>query len=734
MWDNEDSLIMTWMWHSMVPEISRNYMFHSSAKEIWDDLQNTFSLKKDFAACYDIESRIFNTKQGSHSVSEYHGILNGLWIELDQYQTIKMCKTDAAAHAEVVERGRIFKFLHGLNQEYDPIRVQILGREKLSSLSEVFFMARGEETRRAVMLDGGISNIGSAMTTGKGFHKGTSTGGNSFERGNRGDYYTGGKSFETGNRGDYCSFCRRSGHTKETCFRLHGKSNVLERMRNNKGPTQKWVNHTTSEQEATNQSNVSPPPDLDMKAYKEELDRLKAMVESMSKPSGSCTLSMKGKICLNTVGNMTQGIWILDSGATDHMTPCRVSFNSYDESSKEQLITVANGQGIPICGSGNIVLESSIILKGVLHVPQLANNLISVQKLTKDLNCSVIFFSTHCVFQDLATGKTILTAKEQSGLYLLETNDQSTTNILSLQATSETWANSQIWLHHKRLGHPSFNVIKSLFPHLFTNESVESFNCDICQLSKHHRASYPISNKKSTSPFDLIHTDVWGPVVASISGAKWFVTFIDDCTRVTWTYLMSNKSEVFQIFVKFFHLVQNQFGRNIKRIRSDNGTEYVNHEFLNFFSHNGIVHELTCVNTPQQNGIAERKNRHLLEVTRALLFQMSVPKIYWGEAVLTATYLINRLPTRVLNGISPIESLLSFVPSSPLISSLPSRIFGCIAFVHSHHPNRSKLDPKALKCIFIGYPSNKKGYKCYHPQSRRIFISMDVTFHETQSF
>ncbi|XP_020240380.1 uncharacterized protein LOC109819166 [Cajanus cajan] len=218
-WDNEDSLIMTWMWHSMIPEISRNYMFHSSAKEIWDDLQSTFSLKKDFAACYDIESRIFNTKQGSLSVSEYHGILNGLWIELDQYQTIKMCKTDAAAHGEAMERGRIFKFLHGLNHEYDPIRVQILGREKLPSLSEVFFMVRGEETRRAVMLDGGISNTGSAMTTGKGVHKGANAGG---------------KSFEKGNHGDYCSYCRRSGHTKETCFKLHGRNNVLERMGNNK--------------------------------------------------------------------------------------------------------------------------------------------------------------------------------------------------------------------------------------------------------------------------------------------------------------------------------------------------------------------------------------------------------------------------------------------------------------------------------------------------------------------
>ncbi|XP_022632488.1 uncharacterized protein LOC111240859 [Vigna radiata var. radiata] len=159
-------------------------------------------------------------------------------------------------------------------------------------------------------------------------------------------------------------------------------------MGNNKGPTQKWVNHTTLERKATNQSNPSqsnpppppPPPDLDMQTYKEKLERLEAMIESMSKPSGSCTLSIKGKICLNTVGHVSHGIWILDSGATDHMTPFSGNFDSYNKSNKEQLITVANGQGIPVCGSGNIFLDSSIILKDVLHVPQLANSLISVQK------------------------------------------------------------------------------------------------------------------------------------------------------------------------------------------------------------------------------------------------------------------------------------------------------------------------------------------------------------------
>ncbi|RDY12088.1 hypothetical protein CR513_03165, partial [Mucuna pruriens] len=188
---------------------------------------------------------------------------------------------------------------------------------------------------------------------------------------------------------------------------------------------------------------------------------------------------------------------------------------------------------------------------------------------------------------------------------------------------------------------------------------------------------------------------------------------------------MKHKYEVYQIFVDFFCLVKNQFNKYIKRLRSDNDTEFVNLEFSKFLKDNDAVLELTCVNTPQQNRVVERKNRHLLEVARALLFQMFVLDVYWGEAILTATYLINRLLTRVLNGISLIKHMLSFFPSSPLM---------CVAFVHSHNPHRGKLDPKAIKCVFIGYPSNKKGFKCYHPPSRRFFVSMDVTFHETHSF
>ncbi|RDX76963.1 hypothetical protein CR513_42983, partial [Mucuna pruriens] len=145
--------------------------------------------------------------------------------------------------------------------------------------------------------------------------------------------------------------------------------------------------------------------------------------------------------------------------------------------------------------------------------------------------------------------------------------------------------------------------------------------------------------------------------------------------------------------------------------RSNNEIKFVNLEFSKFLKDNGVVHELT-------------KNRHPLEVARVFIFQIFVPNVYWGEAVLIATYLINRLPTRVLNDISPIKHMLSFFPSL-LILSLPSRVFGCVSFVHSHNPHRGKLDARAIKCVFIGYPSNKKGFKCYHPLSHRFFVSMD---------
>ena len=158
-------------------------------------------------------------------------------------------------------------------------------------------------------------------------------------------------------------------------------------------------------------------------------------------------------------------------------------------------------------------------------------------------------------------------------------------------------------------------------------------------------------------------------------------------------------------------MIQTQFQKKIQVLRTDNATDYFNSILGDYLVNEGIVHQSSCVNTPQQNGIAERKNRHLLDVARSLMFSTNVPKCFWGEAVLTAAYLINRMPSSVLNFQTPCQVLLSSYPNTRLLTNIPPRVFGCTAFVHIY--NQSKLDPKSLKCVFIGYSPTQKGYKCY---------------------
>ena len=134
-------------------------------------------------------------------------------------------------------------------------------------------------------------------------------------------------------------------------------------------------------------------------------------------------------------------------------------------------------------------------------------------------------------------------------------------------------------------------------------------------------------------------------------------------------------------------MICTQFSTNIKIVRSDKGGEYIYGGLESFFLDQGMIHQTSCANTPQQNGVAKRKNRHLLETARSMMFSMQVPKSYWGEAVLTVAYLINRLPTRILGKKSPIEVLLN--PS--VLFSIPPKVFGCACFVHNHSPSRKKI-------------------------------------------
>lgn len=228
----------------------------------------------------------------------------------------------------------------------------------------------------------------------------------------------------------------------------------------------------------------------------------------------------------------------------------------------------------------------------------------------------------------------------------------------------------------------------------------------------------------------VIHSDVWGPSkISTLGGSRWFVTFIDDCNRVTWLWLMKSKSEVNLLFQKFHKMIKTQYNAQIQVLRSDNGGEYKSSELKHFFEVEGIINQTTCSNTPQQNGVAERKNRHLLEVVRAILIEAHMPLSYWGEAIAFAVYSINRTPSRSIAYKTPFKAL-SDVVIAPTVPNLPLRIFGFVVFIHLHKHERSKLAPRALRCIFLGYAMHKKGYRCYHPPTQRMFITVDVVFHE----
>jgi hypothetical protein len=145
-----------------------------------------------------------------------------------------------------------------------------------------------------------------------------------------------------------------------------------------------------------------------------------------------------------------------------------------------------------------------------------------------------------------------------------------------------------------------------------------------------------------------------------------------------------------------------------------------------FYNEKGIIHQWTCVETPQQNGIVERKHQHLLNVIHALFFQSNLPLSFWNNCILTTVYLINRTPTRILNNRTPYEVLFNLKPHYSHL-----KIFGCLCFATTISHGRRKFDPRGRKCIFLGYPFGVKGYKLMDLNSKVVFLSRDVLFHET---
>lgn len=427
---------------------------------------------------------------------------------------------------------------------------------------------------------------------------------------------------------------------------------------------------------------------------------------------------------MHTLGlNPTDPNWYMDTGATSHMTSEQGKLSSYFNLSNNRGIVVGNGHSIPIRGYGHTNLSSPnppLALKNVLHSPQLIKNLVSVRKFATDNSVSVEFDPFGFSVKDLQTGMRLMRCESQGNLYPITTSQAISPSSFAALAPS-------LW--HARLGHPGVPVVDSLRQNKFIecNKTSGSHVCQSCSLGKHVKLPFVASNSCTVMPFDIIHSDIWTSPVMSSSGHKYYVLLLDDYSNFLWTYPLSKKSEVFSCFLSFRTFIHTQFEREVKNIQCDNGKEFDNRHFWEFSKKNGVAFRLSCPHTSSQNGKAERKIRTINNIIRTLLVHASLPPSFWHHALHMATYLLNILPNKQLAYQSPLKVLYQKEPSYSHL-----RVFGCLCYPLFPSTTINKLQARSTPCVFLGYPSNHRGYKCYDLSSRKIIISRHVIFDETQ--
>ncbi|CAM8990208.1 unnamed protein product [Rhodiola kirilowii] len=411
--------------------------------------------------------------------------------------------------------------------------------------------------------------------------------------------------------------------------------------------------------------------------------------------------------------------WILDSGCNMHATPNRNVFSNLKLINDGE-VRLGDQTVLHIRGIGNVPLRMHDgvvrVIQNVRWVPGLRRNLLS-ESAFDDLGCHITNFNG--VREIMRNGRTVLKGLKKGGLYHVQATPE-----INAVTSAKDMDETKTW--HTRLGHIGN---KGLF-HLYKQGIIDSapVNIDFCEnciFGKQTALSFNKSTMTVKGPLDYIHADLWGPAqVSTIGGRNYFLSLVDHFSRKVWVFLLKTKDETFDKFKHWKALVENQSGCSVKCLRTDNGLEFCNGLFNKFCEEHGIDRHLTIPGTPQQNGTAERMNRTLLEKARCMLISSGIKSTLWGDALVTAAYLINRSPSSMIGFKTPQEMWTGHKPN---INHL--RPFGCTAFAKI---DQGKLQPRAVKCVMIGYPHGVKGYKLLviQPGSYKVIVARSVTFNE----
>ncbi|XP_071688944.1 uncharacterized protein [Rutidosis leptorrhynchoides] len=713
-WDRCNSVVLSWILGSNSDELYSGQIFSTNATHVLNELKETYN-KIDGSIIYNLHHKINSIKQNENSLSDYYHSLNSLWKQYDCMITGPACTCgnvcNCPASEFVKEQNKVQKlmqFLMGLNDCYMSVRSNILLRDPLPDVKSAYAILSREESHRNINLKENVitkpqTSAFIAQTSNKDMNSNNSSSRFNNRRGP--------------NQNLKCKKCNKLGHTIDRCFEIVGYPPGYKRNFNNNNnsykPNQGYQsqnnfksvsNNTTASKEAsTSSSSLSFSNEQMMKLLSLINETPESSTQSnMAGTFFNCSVKFNANFnkYFNALNSQSENVfkgWVIDSGANKHMTLSEKGlFNLVNVSDLKLTVGHPNGTQALIKSIGNLKINDHTTLFDVLVVPEYCVSLMSVYKLSKDNKLSVRFDDKRCYIQDLKNLKIKGIGKQDGGLYVFD--DTHGCSFTANNCVSNCYASCKLW--NARLGHPSDQVLNIFKNKLSLKGDLNTEPCEICHKAKKTRLPFSLSEQKTTSLGDLIHLDLWSPFkIQSKEGFKYFLTIVDDYSRAVWIYMLKSKEDVYDNVFSFVQLIENQFSKKVKIIRSDNGTKFLNNKMADFIKTKGIIHQTTCAYTPQQNGVVERKHRNLLNVARALMFQGRLPLNMWSDCVLTACYLINRTPTAVLNGKSPYELIFKTEPNLSYI-----KCFGCLCFSTVLNPS-DKFSSRSDKSVLIGFSS-----------------------------
>ncbi|GJX38807.1 putative ribonuclease H-like domain-containing protein [Tanacetum coccineum] len=425
---------------------------------------------------------------------------------------------------------------------------------------------------------------------------------------------------------------------------------------------------------------------------------------------------------------------IVDSGCSRHMTGNKAYLVEYQD---------FNGGPVAFGGSKGYITGKGKIKTGkldfedVCFVKELQHfNLFSVSQMCDKKN-KVLFTDSECLvlspeFKLPDANQVLLRIPRQNNMYSFNLENIVPSGGLACLIAKATIDESNKW--HRRLGHVNFknlnklvkgNLVRGLPSKIFQNDHT----CVACQKGKQHKASCKAKSVSSIShSLQLLHMDLFGPTsVRSLNHKTYCLVITDDFSRFSWVFFLRTKDETSGILKDFIRQIENQLNQKVKTIRCDNGTEFKNKDVIEFCGSKGIKREYSNARTPQQNGVAKRKNRTLIEAARTMLADLFLPNTFWAKAVSTACYVLNRVLVTKPHNKTPYELLTGKIP---IISYI--RPFGCHVTILNTIDHLGKFAGKSDEGFLVGYSLQSKAFRVYNLETKRVEENLHITFLENK--